>query len=174
MTGHNGFTYFHIVPITATCADDPDGALAANGILCDHIVGFGCSTDLHAAYPATFEADTLISSLCPNSCLSCVAPTHTFEFIDTHADGWHGGWWQLNDGCGVMIGGGPTDGQVNGTGGSYAFNESDPRRQKRSVLTARLGGSLSLFPQVPPSVMLAHRGESTLLTAQALALAAQD
>ena len=46
---------------------------------------------------------------------------HLFSFVDSHGDGWHGGWWQVNDGCGRLIGGGPADGQVNGTGGVFEF-----------------------------------------------------
>eukprot|EP01051_Picozoa_sp_SAG22_P025893 SAG22_NODE_7895_length_699_cov_1.540000_1_plen_209_part_10 len=46
---------------------------------------------------------------------------HTFAFVDTHGDGWHGGWWQVADGCGRLLGGGPVDGQVNSTGGEFEF-----------------------------------------------------
>ena len=50
---------------------------------------------------------------------------HTFAFADAQGDGWHGGWWQLEDACGRMIGGGPVDGQVSGAGGTFDFTGTD-------------------------------------------------
>eukprot|EP01051_Picozoa_sp_SAG22_P034517 SAG22_NODE_15713_length_342_cov_1.082305_1_plen_113_part_11 len=47
---------------------------------------------------------------------------HTFAFVDAYGDGWHGGWWQLDDGCGQLLGGGPADGLVSGAGGTFNFS----------------------------------------------------
>eukprot|EP01043_Picozoa_sp_COSAG02_P034390 COSAG02_NODE_2401_length_8945_cov_4.251752_1_plen_597_part_10 len=49
---------------------------------------------------------------------------HTFTFVDTFGDGWHGGWWQLLNSCGGTVGGGPVDGQVLGSGGAFTFSGS--------------------------------------------------
>eukprot|EP01051_Picozoa_sp_SAG22_P005693 SAG22_NODE_346_length_11892_cov_40.205970_3_plen_2055_part_00 len=46
---------------------------------------------------------------------------HTFTYADSWGDGWHGGWWQLDDGCGQLLGGGPILGQVTGGGGVFEF-----------------------------------------------------
>lgn len=57
--------------------------------------------------------------------MSLAQQQHTFTFIDTFGDGWHGGWWELQNVCGGRIGGGPVDGLVSGTGGSLSFSTSD-------------------------------------------------
>ena len=46
---------------------------------------------------------------------------HTLEVSDTYGDGWHGGYWMLTDGCGKIIGGGESEGQVAGYGGTFDF-----------------------------------------------------
>jgi hypothetical protein len=48
------------------------------------------------------------------------AGAHTFYAIDTFGDGWHGGYWQVSQ-DGATIAGGPTNGQVTGTGGGNTF-----------------------------------------------------
>jgi hypothetical protein len=46
---------------------------------------------------------------------------HTFVFSDSYGDGWHGGYWTLKDGCGNLLGGGPSDGLVTEAGGQFPF-----------------------------------------------------
>jgi hypothetical protein len=55
------------------------------------------------------------------------AGPHRLNYFDSYGDGWHGGYWEILPGtvtssAGVdAIAGGPTDGQVTGSGGSTSF-----------------------------------------------------
>lgn len=44
---------------------------------------------------------------------------HVVSTMDSYGDGWHGGWWEMVDGCENQIGGGETEGLVEGNGGEY-------------------------------------------------------
>jgi hypothetical protein len=41
---------------------------------------------------------------------------HSFEFVDSFGDGWHGGYWTLIDSAGTEFDGGSINGLVNGAG----------------------------------------------------------
>jgi hypothetical protein len=53
--------------------------------------------------------------------LSNVVEKHTFSYADSWGDGWHGGYWQIIDGCGGTIAGGAKKGLVVGEGGAINF-----------------------------------------------------
>ena len=53
------------------------------------------------------------------------ADEHAFTFADSWGDGWdEGSWWQIQNGCDQIIGGGPQDGQVVSVGGTFTFKSS--------------------------------------------------
>eukprot|EP01043_Picozoa_sp_COSAG02_P010454 COSAG02_NODE_367_length_23739_cov_16.775127_12_plen_1608_part_00 len=45
----------------------------------------------------------------------------TFRFRDSWGDGWHGGFWEIRDACGVTLAGGPEQGQVEGYGTTFVL-----------------------------------------------------
>merc|ERR1719238_1584916 len=51
---------------------------------------------------------------------------HSIYSGDTYGDGWHGGYWEITDSSGVLIGGGSSAGQVSGYGGSTSFYVEAP------------------------------------------------
>jgi hypothetical protein len=54
--------------------------------------------------------------------LSLSAGNHLLYVFDAYGDGWHGGYWELQDGCGVQMAGGDRDGLVEGAGGEVGFS----------------------------------------------------
>ena len=46
---------------------------------------------------------------------------HAIYYFDSYGDGWHGGYWEVLDGCNVSIAGGGTNGLVVGSGGESFF-----------------------------------------------------
>jgi hypothetical protein len=47
-----------------------------------------------------------------------IVGTHTINYIDSHSNGWHCGWWEIrSENGGRVIVGGPIDGRVGGAGG---------------------------------------------------------
>jgi hypothetical protein len=50
---------------------------------------------------------------------------HTFSFVDSFGDGWHGGYWEVQNACGQTIAGGQHLGQVHGHGGVATFQGAD-------------------------------------------------
>jgi len=42
--------------------------------------------------------------------------------LDAYGDGWHGGYWEIQDACGASMAGGETAGQVEGAGGEFGFS----------------------------------------------------
>jgi hypothetical protein len=50
---------------------------------------------------------------------------HTFTFGAVGPNGWHGGYWELANSCGEIVGGGPNQGMVNGTNGSFLLAGSN-------------------------------------------------
>jgi hypothetical protein len=54
--------------------------------------------------------------------LSVSVGQHTMVVFDSYGDGWHGGYWEVIDGCGNLLGGGATEGVVTGAGGEFAVN----------------------------------------------------
>jgi hypothetical protein len=60
---------------------------------------------------------------------------HRLKFFDTFGDGWSGGYWSLKNADGKLFGGGPTAGQVAGTGGEVAFNVDEKNPGSMAVET---------------------------------------
>eukprot|EP01043_Picozoa_sp_COSAG02_P045391 COSAG02_NODE_4143_length_5719_cov_8.765480_2_plen_1748_part_01 len=50
---------------------------------------------------------------------------HTFSYVDSYGDGWHGGYWEVRNACNQVIAGGVDAGQVQGSGGTSTFQGSD-------------------------------------------------
>ena len=49
---------------------------------------------------------------------------HAFHYVDTFGDGWHGGYWEIKDKCGITMAGGENAGQVSEAGGTYIITGS--------------------------------------------------
>ena len=47
---------------------------------------------------------------------------HVLYYLDAYGDGWHGGYWELQDGCSTPQAGGEAAGQVEGSGGEFQFS----------------------------------------------------
>lgn len=50
---------------------------------------------------------------------------HHINVMDSYGDGWHGGYWEVINGCGDSIAGGPDMGQVAGFGGVFPVHVTD-------------------------------------------------
>lgn len=84
--------------------------------------------------------------------LSLAQEQHTFHFTDTWGDGWHGGYWELQNVCGETIGGGAVDGVVSGAGGSFDFSTADLccdcKDDRDGILTAMFTSCVFLLARV--------------------------
>jgi len=61
---------------SATCPDDPSGALKSFGSTCKEVANFGCETDLSTLDQSAPEG-SVVKLLCPGTCNNCPPPAST-------------------------------------------------------------------------------------------------
>ena len=124
------------------CGGLPNGLVNGNGGETTFCVGSGCATvgavrqfpvvvHIHTAIWATeikwnIDGGAMFGPYANNEDkyvdLKLSEGQHTMSYMDVFGDGWHGGWWEVQDACGQVIAGGKDgEGLVTGSGGEDRF-----------------------------------------------------